>query len=642
MDEWTMYLKIGIFFTLISVGCGFEILKNNHEDNKIDTLTTIIKENFVYNGRHTFLLIGMFPDQFYSKLKHLPVTFTITDINKEDAQIEDVVPYPSNYIAFSCRSRNEFESALFKVVTLPYWHPLAYIILVYQSSYDTASVAQMFYAFWYFKVINVIIIHFDDLQEKTYISHFNPYTSSSFELDHIFGCWTVKKITMPISDLDGLICEQGCHNVSIYSKLRSNNLGTCLSFSTSVLSYKTPETVKNLILFEDKSANYHNYSMNSFAIQLDPFLNIKADNGTYTLHKRDGQIWNALSKLMNFSIDITMNEPIWKHDFDYITNLQEFVSFTQRKKDLVILPMYQFDVMVVELDNTVPLQDSGVCFMSHRAGFETVVFDLKLFKNNIKMIVEFLLCFFCTWMAFIIFNIEQSRRFSFDQIGKDFVNSFRTVLSISVHKPPKRGSFRIFLAVAIWSFFVLNFSSQAAIISFFSVYKKGKEVDTFDDILEKDYVIEGISSPDVVLPETEEKFKLINSKVVPVQNMFICPERMKNDSQRFCLVDCALGRFLERNFLNNGEQYLHIARQDRIHSHYLEMIMHKHSPMTGRFNKYMQMMIEGGLINKWIDYRFDDIKEEAPIKPLSMIDLKVNFYIGCPAWHKITLVSGTA
>ncbi|CAK1551201.1 unnamed protein product [Leptosia nina] len=590
----------------------------------------IINNNLKDNGRQTFLFVGIFPDEVYAKLKHLPFTFSITNIHEMDEQIEDIVPYPSNTIALNCHTLKDFEEAMFKIVTLPYWHPLANIILLYHSEYNTDTFAKMFYAFWYFKAINAIILHYNDEKQEIYLSHFSPYISEYYKLQSTYGCWTVKKITMPISSLDGLTCETGCHNVTVNSKLRSNNLGTCLGFSTITLNYRNIEEVKHHNLFEDKSANFHKYPMAAFAIKIDPFLDIRSNNGSYTLHHRDGKIWNTISGLMNFTIDISMNEPLWKHDFDYIMNMQEFVAFTQRKKDLVLLPLYQFDVMVVELDNTVPIEDSGVCFMAHRAGFETVVFDFKLFKSNLKLIGQFFFCFLFTWLAYIIFNVEQARRITFDQVGKDLVNSFRTILSMGPHKPPKRGSFRIFLGIAIWSFFVINFSSQAAIISFFSVYKKGRETDTFEDILEKDYVIEGISSPDVVLPDTEEKFRRINSKTVAVQNMFICPNRMKNDSRRFCLVDCALGRFMERNMLNDrGQQYLHIARQDRIHSHYLQMIMHKHSVMTERFNRYMQWILEAGLVNKWIDYRFNEIKEEAPVKAIAMDDLKGIFQGYC-------------
>ncbi|XP_045498402.1 uncharacterized protein LOC123696333 [Colias croceus] len=629
----------------------------DNEIQKIEMLSTLITKNLQPNGRNIFLFAGVFPDQLYIELKRMNVCFTVTDIEKIDEQIEDVVPYPSNTIVLNCYTLKQFENAMLKLVTLPYWHPLANVILFYHFPYDKLAIANIFFAFWYFKAINAIIMQYDDMEKVMYISYYNPYISEYFMLENNFGCWTTRKVSIPVRSFEnGFQCELGCYNVSLHSKFRTNNLGTCIGFETYSIKYGEKEAVKDLKVFHDVSKDLHNYTMIGFAVQIKPFLEIdNLGNGSYFLRKRDGNIWNTMARLMNFTIDISINKDVLYDTFNYEMNIREIVYFTQRKRDLNLVPLYQFDIMVVEVDNTVPFAHSGVCFMSHRADFETDVFDSNLFTNNYNIIIEFLLCFFCTWIAFVIFTIEQTKTFTLDQLGKDLVNCFRTVLSISLHKPPKRGSFRIFLSIAIWCFFVINFSSQAAIISLFSVLKKGKEVDTFEDILAKDYKIEGIASPDVVLPDNEERFRKINSKVVAVQNMFTCPNRLKNDSQRFCIIDCAFGRYLERNWLNDkGEQYLHVARQDRIHSHYLQMILPKHSPITERYNKYMLGLFEAGLINKWMEYRFNDIKEEAPVKALGINDLKgifqcycfllggcslvfiIEFISGMRFWYKVT------
>ncbi|VVC86619.1 unnamed protein product [Leptidea sinapis] len=455
--------------------------------------------------------------------------------------------------------------------------------------------------------------------------------SEFFKLEHLFGCWTRRKVEMPINSFsEGFVCEAGCHNVSLHTKFRANNLGTCVGFQTYSVKYSEKEYIENLRLFEDKSINFNKFPMRAYAVEIRPFLVIKEESPrNYTFHQRDGMIWNTIAELMNFTIDVSSNKHPLK-TFEYEKNIVHIYAFSLRKLDILIFPLYQFDIMILNNDNTVPIADSGVCLMAHRAVYETIVFDHRLIINNLVLIIEFSLCFLFTWITFIVFNFERYQNLSFDRVGKDLVNSFRTVLSISLYKPPKQSTFRIFLAVAIWCFFIINFTSQAAIISFFSVYKKGKEIDTFEQILEKNYNIEGISSPDVLLPDDEERFRNINSKMVAVQNMIICPSRMLNDSKRFCILDCAMGRYLERNLLNEkGQQYLHIARQDRIHSHYLQMIFHKHSPMTKRYNKYIQILLEGGIINKWIEYRFHDIKEDLPIKALGMKDMEGIFTCYC-------------
>lgn len=114
-------------------------------------------------------------------------------------------------------------------------------------------------------------------------------------------------------------------------------------------------------------------------------------------------------------------------------------------------------------------------------------------------------------------------------------------------------------------------------------------------------------------------------------DMFECIDKLANDSERFCLIDCSLGRYLEMNRLNEkGAQYLHVARKNRMHSNYLTILLHKNSPLTARFNKDLRWFVEMGLIQKWEQFRFTEIKEDFPVKPLSkkhMLGIFEGFYI---------------
>ncbi|CAG9786839.1 unnamed protein product [Diatraea saccharalis] len=489
----------------------------------------------------------------------------------------------------------------------------------------------MFFMFWYYLCVNAIIIRYNDSIEKLMITYYSPYIYENYKLDHEFGCWTHKKITYPVENIhESFVCVKECNNLTLNSALKTNHLGTCIGLRTIIVDYEDKKLLKEIDVFEEKGKNLHGYPLTAFVLEIMPFLMIDENpDGTYTLRERDGRIWNTMAELMNFTIDISPCADFMKKPFNFELVIKLIFDYSMRKADLILMPVYQFNFLVVDFDMGVPYKESGVCFMAHRAGFETSLFDFKMVTANYELLLEALCCFVGTWFVFFIFNVVEKGIVSFDQVGKDLINAIRNVLSIPLYKPPKTGKFRFFLLMSIWSYFIINFAIQAVIISFYSVYKRGKDVDTFKDIVEKGYIIEGVPSPDVVLPETNDINIIINSRVVAVRNMFECVNKIANDRHRFCLNDCSVGRYLQRNLLNDkGEQYLHIAK-DQIHNHLLTMLQYKNSPLTDHLKKHMLRIVQAGLIDKWEEYRFHDITDDVPVKSLSMDDLLGIFECYC-------------
>ncbi|XP_013145042.1 PREDICTED: uncharacterized protein LOC106108423 [Papilio polytes] len=601
------------------------MVRPDREDQRIDIIVDIVIHNLKTNGWNNILCFGHLPDNFYNKVQELNLTFSISNVDVEDDyDIEGVVPYHSNFIVIDCINFEQFEDVITKVVSLPYWHPLAHVILYYHTLEDRQMMAKLFYILWYYRAINVIIIQYDDSKDVLLVSYFNPYTSEPYRYKNVYGCKLAKKIGMPFDNFEnGFTCEESCENIPIQSKVRKNFFGTCLGYETVLFDYSNTTLLQKINLFESKVKDFHGYPLRAFGAEVLPFLEIRNySDGTYTMHKRDAMVWNTMAEIMNFTLDLSPAEGKIKEPFDYDLNIQMVFEFSHRKFDLFLFPVYQFDLVLVEIDNTFPYKESGVCFLAHRADFETVLFDQKLLINNLGLVLQFLLCFLCSWFVFFIFNLEQRQRVTLDQAGKDLVNTVRTILSIGLYNPPKRGSFRIYLIISLWSFFIINFSTQAAIISFFSAAKRGKEVDTFEDIAEKGYIVEGMASPDVILPDHKEVYRTINSRLVSNKDLFGCVKKMSNDSHRFCLLDCAVCKYLERNKMNEkGEQYLHVAK-DRAHGHYLNMLFQRNSAITEVYNKYILAIVEAGLVTKWEQYRFTEIKEEAPVRAMGWEDVE--------------------
>ncbi|XP_045448208.1 uncharacterized protein LOC123656583 [Melitaea cinxia] len=324
----------------------------------------------------------------------------------------------------NCADMKEFEKALKTIVKFPYWHSLSNIILYYRAPYNKEAIAKIFFIYWYYRAINVVIVQNNHIEKASIISYYSPYMSENY------------KLTL--------------------------HLGTCIGFDTE--SLEDVKKVQYLDIFKDKGKNLHGFTLYAYTVEILPFFIIKEHkNKTYTFHQRDGETWNAMAKLLNFTIDITPSVDLLKKKFDYQIYISQVFSFSQRKVDLLLYPLYQFDLIIAEVDYTVPHIDSGVCILSHRAGFQTIIFDVKLIEKNIGIITAFLVCFIC-----------------------------------------------------------ICFSAQAAIISLFSVYKKEKEVDTFEDIIKKGYNIEGIVTPDVELPDTEEKFRIVSSRIKSMKDLFEC------------------------------------------------------------------------------------------------------------------------
>ncbi|XP_026736422.1 uncharacterized protein LOC113499986 [Trichoplusia ni] len=545
-----------------------------------------------------------------------------------------LIRYSPNIVVISCQDFSHFEEMLLKVITTLYWNPLANVIIYYQKYEERENIAKIFFALWYHKAINAIIVQYDDLQETMIISDYTPYITNSTSMKNLFGCWTARKISLTVLNFqEGIVCVEKCHNVTIHSELRAFHLGTCIGFNKRTVLYKDVDILKSVELFTDRSKNYNGFMFRAYTTEVEPFFIITADNnGSFTIGARDGIIWNTMSKLMNFGIDLSPSLDVMKKPFDFELNIEQIFAFSRRKGDLYLIPIYIFDIILVEIDFTFPYKESGVCIMSNRAGFNTSFIDVGDTDGFQASQLSVWLGIIGMWITFTLYKWAELGRLTFNQVGKDFLNTVRNILSLNLCNPPKRNSFRIFLTITTWSIFVINFSTQAKIISFLTAAKRGQEIETFEDVIEKGYPIQGMSSPDLILPETEEKFQIINQRLIPSQDIFGCVKRMTNDSHRFCLIDCAIGRYLERNRLNEkGEQYLHIAKKDRMHSHYLNMLLPKHSPMTNRFNKYMMMFVEAGLIKKWEQYRYTDIKQEATMKPLGMNEINVIFqiYVSC-------------
>ncbi|RVE50888.1 hypothetical protein evm_004455 [Chilo suppressalis] len=595
----------------------------------MDFIIDIIISNYNHNGWTNVITMGRLPDSFYKISENINATIIIANENYTDHEVDEILQHRANTIVMDCVDTDDFEKKFYILRKLPYYHPQSHIILYYHGELSKQMTAKIFFYFWYYMCPNVIIMTYNDSDEKFVITYFSPYIYENYKLDLEFGCRTRRKMSYPIENLNkSFICTEGCANVTSTSK--TLHLGTCIGTRTFIIGYKDEALIRGINLFEEKGKNLHGYSLRSLSIQIIPFLMIdEKSDGTYVLRERDGRIWSTMAELMNFTIDLSPCAAFLKNPFNFELVIKLIFDFSMRKADLMLMPVYQFNFLVVEVDMTVPYKASGVCFMSHRAGFATTLFDFQLMYSNFELFIEAFFCFIGTWFVYFIFNVFEKGTISLDQVGKDFINSIRNVLCIPLYKPPKKENFRIFLAISIWSFFIINFATQAAIISFFSAYKRAKDVETFADIIEKGYVIEGVASPDVMLPEINEINNQINSRVVPVRDMFECVNKIGIDSRRFCLNDCSVGRYLQRNLLNDkGEQYLHIAK-DQIHNHYLIMLLQKNSPLTAHYNKHMLRIIQAGLIDKWEEYRFHDITDEVPVKSLSMDDLLGVFKCYC-------------
>ncbi|KAL4716730.1 hypothetical protein ACJJTC_004849 [Scirpophaga incertulas] len=590
-----------IIFILLNTSFAYELFffADDQEKVKIDVIVEIINSKLNNKGWNNVIIIGQLPDYFYRETQHLHYTFVIISENGEeyDNEIDGTERFLSNTLIIDCVDLNDFENKFNIARNVPNWHPHTHTIIYYHGEITKLNTAKIFFMLWYYRCCNAIFVQDKDPEHQLIITHYSPYISKNYKLDYHFGCWTSKKITFPVINFnESYVCMEGCQNITL--PVRTNFLGTCIGLGTRFVNYNSTKSLQGINFFEDKGKNLYGFPLIVYASQVVPFLYIDDNgNGTYTFRARDGVIYTEMSKAMNFTIDVSPGLAGIKMEFDFDFNIQRIYAFAQRKVDLIFTPIYQFDLVIVEVDLTVPFKESGVCFLSHLADYDTVLFDLKLMKSNYKILLNIFLCFAGSWLTFFVFNAVGKETITYDQIGKDLINTIRSMLCIPLHKPPKRQTFRIYLLVATWSFFLISFVTQAAIISFFSVYKRGENVETFDDIIEKGYKIEGFASPDVMLPETEEKFRKINEKLVPIQDILGCVKKMSNDSKRFCLIDCSVGRYYERNQLNaKGERYLHIAR-DQVHSHYLTMMLHKNCALTDQFNKYMLRFVEG-----WVNY----------------------------------------
>ncbi|XP_052753181.1 uncharacterized protein LOC113520636 isoform X2 [Galleria mellonella] len=369
------------------------------------------------NDRNNFVLFGNLPNTLYKSIEDMPFTFVVMNMAKNNYEIDIEVPYKSHTILMKSFDFDDFEPNFLKVYGSRYWHPHANLILYFEKEFTKIKMATIYFILWYYKMSNAVIVYYNCTKESFLVSYYNPYVSAKYRLQNNFGCWTAKKIGLPIKEFkDNFVCVNECQNVTQHSKLRANNLGTCIGFDIYEIQYNDRKSLRKLNLFEDKGKNMHGYMLRSYITEVKPFMAIEDHhNGTYILKGRDGLIWTTITKLMNFTIDLSPSTAIMKSPFNYELNIQQIFSFANRKGDLFLIPIYQIDLIIVEVDITFPYKESGLCLASYRAGFETSLFDITLMVKNYKLTIEFLFCFLGIWFIFFLFNAVEKGEVSYDQ-----------------------------------------------------------------------------------------------------------------------------------------------------------------------------------------------------------------------------------
>lgn len=217
---------------------------------------------------------------------------------------------------------------------------------------------EIFYLFWWYKVLYCVILQ--HRVDGVIISEFTPYvTSIDFLNENQYGCWSTQDIKDDnIEDISHICCERACKslNFDTFSKIRF--LQTCIE----IFNYKFS---RDLVVFEDKTANLNGFNFNLLGVHMPPYLLVdESKPGINKFSGVDGFIIAIISKKMNFTLTYTENINRNKPNMDtWMKNLRD-IAF--RRRDFSANPIYV--VNLVHLDFMYPVTSSGLCFVLHKSG----------------------------------------------------------------------------------------------------------------------------------------------------------------------------------------------------------------------------------------------------------------------------------
>lgn len=567
-------------------------------------------------NKHT-IAYGDFPSQFYEDIfaSNIDLVVFNSDENTPNDFIleppkdhtQNYIQYPANTIVFCVNDIEDISEGINKLTNSIYWSPHAKHIVHTKHKADNHMI---FYMMWLNKVLNCIIID-DDF----YVYDFNPYVAVIDEsFPNQYGCWSLKNMSSYDENmLPNIKCKKGCKDLDFD---RFSNT----QFYTACIEIRQRKYEENSSYFEDKTINMNGYKIALYGVSISMCLDTETVNGQLKFKGKHGYFVDTILEKMNMSFTYMTRSDILMSEWFRI-----FLQLEERKIDMMANPLYVKPYVKPQIDFTNYIEESGLCFVVRKP---EIIPTWKTFRSIFDKngLILTLIVFHLTVFIFLIFLRPKPRNF-FEKLIYSYLCTVQLFVSQPVDWIIKKKYIRVYIFIIYWFVFVANFILQGTIAALLAIPKTEKTIDTFVDLYESGYMIEGFSELDTSFPSTSPLYIALNKRFVRIDSFYACINDLQKGIKKACWMDCAMAHIFSKTLKDkNGKAFIHIL-QEKFSTHYLALTLNHNSPLTKRMNFYIKRIIESGLSQKWKTFYTFDKSGSMELDKLNMTDNQLCFFL---------------
>lgn len=588
-----------------------------------------------HNNISTVLLYGSLPGDAYQRLMKYSIDLVVLN-SAEPSPLSFTIPIPGDILenfvrrkvgimVFYVENTEALAEALMNVTLTIHWASGAKM-LIFTS--EKQRMDFIFYLFWWYKSIDCIILVKDENTGQISMYRYFPYVEKQLENQNQYGCWSDKQVDEMYEDniLSFLHCNQSCDMLDMNSWSTDMFIQTCIEIEiiSNDIDKSTLPSVRNL----------KGYPLKMHALNKPLVFEIDTEKKDLARFSgTDANLLKALTDKMNFTVKhITIDNVNEK--MDYQNYVFSFHDLANRKYDISLYNSFVVQISFPVFGMLYPVEQSGRCFLVHRAGQVPVWYNLFT-VFDVTSFGLLVLVFHIVVLNFYVF-IRFSRKSSiFQAIILAYIYTIQLFLLSPVNWVSKHNYIRFLIFMVFWFVFVLNFMFQGLIISSFTVPRYGAEINTLVDLDRSGVSLEGVPSADIVYDDMfrnpkDPMLAKLNKKFVKNFDALACPKDLIKSNKKGCWLDCLMADFVQKTYRdNNGNLPIHIGK-DKYHSFFTTYLIWNDSPLIDVLNLHIRALKEGGILKHWRElFMGTSVESKLPsdVKVLTLRDLQGCFYM---------------
>lgn len=343
-----------------------------------------------------------------------------------------------------------------------------------------------------------------------FLKIYNSFSLKAFKYNGFYLIILLKSEFSEIQNIFTLLWKLQIYNVNVvYEKQDDVVVETFMPHNDKSCNDTKPVIVNRFIngkferslenVFVDKMKNLHNCPVRvSISNDVEPFVFAKYfSNGTYQLEGQDVDLIETLAESLNFKVDFT-----------YVGEVGYFLANGSGRGPLKILfdnkadlSLSYFVMKITRLmlfDSTTPYTSESMNFIVPPGG-DLTSFEKLVFPFSLYLWISILACFIIGILViFIIMRCSINvQNFVFGaEVKNHCFNMFVNFIGGSQNVLPRRNFGRFLLMTFLVYSLIIRTLYQASYYQFVKSNKGHKEVQTIDEMIEKDfrfYVEQGIA-----------------------------------------------------------------------------------------------------------------------------------------------------